>query len=551
MDPEDITIGSGEAASISTALNSGSNVSIKTSDSGSGKGDINVNGHIAKTEGDDASLTLQAHNTININGSITSTSNKLDVKLVAGAKVNINGTIDSNGGSISTRITGIPDEPEEIEEIDEDIAEAEPEANTEESAPSSSSNSEEIADQSSTDSDSGSVDEQSTHEPGDEIAEAVVDAVEEIVSDTGTGLASEESDTDFGSEVQDLLSEIEELNQAISNEINIAGEVITHGGDIEIDSGNLGDTYVSGVLDSSNLDSGEVGGDIHVLGNQVALFEDASIDASGDLGGGEILIGGDFQGNNPDIRNAQNTYVGRDVTINSNAITSGDGGKVIVWADNNTRYYGNISATGGELGGDGGDAEVSGKQNLDFNGLVDLSANNGTTGSLLLDPDNVAISFASGQADDGELGDNEVNFGDGGALFIISEAALEASLAAANTTIQANDTINVNRIINWTSASNLILTTTTGDIQVTSIGEINGTNAGAQFLVNAGGAFNAEGDITANGGVNITAANGSITTEKYHHRWKIWFWMQTRILMPTARSLSPVMPVLQAAQPAT
>ncbi len=77
-------------------------------------------------------------------------------------------------------------------------------------------------------------------------------------------------------------------------------------------------------------------------------------------------------------------------------MTNGDGRKIIVWADEITRYYGNISAQGGIEGGDGGFVEVSGKQELVFRGHVDLSAENGTVGTLLLDPTNIIIANGDG-----------------------------------------------------------------------------------------------------------------------------------------------------------
>ncbi|MDZ7736352.1 MAG: filamentous hemagglutinin N-terminal domain-containing protein [Gammaproteobacteria bacterium] len=41
---------------------------------------------------------------------------------------------------------------------------------------------------------------------------------------------------------------------------------------------------------------GGKGGSVHVLGDKVALLDASTIDVSGELGGGEVLIGGDFQG---------------------------------------------------------------------------------------------------------------------------------------------------------------------------------------------------------------------------------------------------------------
>ncbi len=77
---------------------------------------------------------------------------------------------------------------------------------------------------------------------------------------------------------------------------------------------------------------------------------------------------------------------------------SGNGGNVAVWADNTTRYYGNISARGGANSGDGGFVEVSGKHYLDFGGTVDTRAPLGQAGTLLLDPDEIQIVNAAGGA---------------------------------------------------------------------------------------------------------------------------------------------------------
>ena len=77
--------------------------------------------------------------------------------------------------------------------------------------------------------------------------------------------------------------------------------------------------------------------------------------------------------------------------LSANATDEGNGGKVIVWADDITRYYGSISAKGGIDAGNGGFTEVSGKRLLNFLGGADLSAANGVGGNLLLDPLNITI----------------------------------------------------------------------------------------------------------------------------------------------------------------
>src|SRR5439155_274678 len=116
------------------------------------------------------------------------------------------------------------------------------------------------------------------------------------------------------------------------------------GGSVTVQS-DTGTLLAQGVVEAKGAERS--GGKIQMLAQQVALLGNAKLDASGATRGGTVLIGGDFQGKNPDIQNAQRTYVGTGVSIKADATEQGDGGKVVVWADGDTRFYGNISARGG------------------------------------------------------------------------------------------------------------------------------------------------------------------------------------------------------------
>ncbi len=153
---------------------------------------------------------------------------------------------------------------------------------------------------------------------------------------------------------------------------------------------DAGTTIVAGSLDTSETSLEGMGGEIDVLGDQVALI-DADLDASGASGGGTILIGGDYQGQG-EVPNADFTYVDSTATIKADALAAGDGGTVIVWADDTTQFFGDISARGGSESGDGGLVEVSGQQNLGFNGTVDVVGEQGNDGQVLLDPTNILIA---------------------------------------------------------------------------------------------------------------------------------------------------------------
>jgi ELWxxDGT repeat protein len=215
---------------------------------------------------------------------------------------------------------------------------------------------------------------------------------------------------------------------------------------------STGNVIVSGSLDVSNTALGQTGGSVQVLGNKVALVEQARVDVSGDAGGGTALIGGDYQGQGQ-TPNATETFVGRDATINADAINNGHGGKVIVWADNATRFYGNISARGGTNGGNGGFVEVSGKENLAFDGVVDVGATAGESGQLLLDPARVVIG--NRVRDNAQLDDGQILATDPGNVFFISAAKVVQSLNTGNVTIAASKNVTVNSNIDASSNTNV------------------------------------------------------------------------------------------------
>ncbi|MBD1892994.1 CHAT domain-containing protein [Coleofasciculus sp. FACHB-SPT9] len=180
-----------------------------------------------------------------------------------------------------------------------------------------------------------------------------------------------------------------DLADATAVTINDDGTISLTGSGLKVDA-NAGTVIASGRLDVSDTAPGQTGGTVQVLGDKVGLLG-AEINASGTSGGGTVLIGGDYKGQGT-VPNASRTYVSNNSAIAADSLLDGNGGRVLVWADEVTAFYGNISARGGSSAGDGGFIEVSGKQNLIFDGTVDVSASNGNLGTLLLDPTNIIIS---------------------------------------------------------------------------------------------------------------------------------------------------------------
>jgi filamentous hemagglutinin family protein len=217
--------------------------------------------------------------------------------------------------------------------------------------------------------------------------------------------------------------------------------VVLKGSDTPIPA-HIGTVIVSGILDASNLAGGKTGGTIQLLGNKVGLFDSARINASGDVGGGSVLIGGNYQGQGI-LPNALATYVAPGVTINADAVNSGNGGQIVVWANESTRAYGTLSARGGEQSGNGGLIETSSLTFLDVSGIrVDATAGKGLSGTWLIDPRNIIIQNVA--ASNGTFSSATPDgFTPGGDNAVVSTQDIESQLnAGTNVTITTGSTSN-------------------------------------------------------------------------------------------------------------
>lgn len=171
----------------------------------------------------------------------------------------------------------------------------------------------------------------------------------------------------------------------------VDGMIRAQGGEVRVAGGAKGE--LGGRIDASS--SVGRGGDVVVEGDEIAVGATASVDVSGSTGGGNVRIGGGFQGRDASVRNADTLTVARGSAIRADATESGKGGNVILWADGDTLFEGDVSAHGVSRGGF---AEISGKGNLGFDGLVDVLADRGSAGTVLLDPTNVTVSSQTAAA---------------------------------------------------------------------------------------------------------------------------------------------------------
>ncbi len=251
-----------------------------------------------------------------------------------------------------------------------------------------------------------------------------------------------------------------------------------------------GDAVVDG-QGSISARSGERGGRVDVLGQRVGLTDQAHIDVSGAQGGGSVRIGGDYQGKNAQVPNAQITYVGQGTHIDASATVQGDGGRVIVWADGTTRAHGRIDAKGGAQGGNGGFVETSGKQILQASAQVDASAAKGKGGTWLLDPYNITIDTNT----TANISGGPIFSASGGPATLNVGAVTSALDGGTDVNVLTTDgTITVNAAVAWTTANTLTLESTDG---ITLNQGLTGT-AGTLVLTTGGA-----GAIGNNGGAGL------------------------------------------------
>ncbi len=277
-----------------------------------------------------------------------------------------------------------------------------------------------------------------------------------------------------------------------------------------------GTNLIAGTVEATG--SSGKGGSVQALGVRVGVIGHGVIDASGETGGGTVLVGGDYQGKNPDVQNAERSFIGSDGVIRADARTTGDGGRVIVWADGDTRFYGSISARGGSRSGDGGFVETSGKHGLDFRGLVDTRAPLGQAGTLLLDPDTVTLTHGTS---DSNIQCNGTSSCPGTAPFTdtagdfaygtLSDGTLNTQLNTGNVVVQSSSSdilIDASGVaIAPTGGANAQTLTLSAYGSVGWSGNWSYTNNGVLTLLANNSIFNNAGKLTA-GSVILSAVNG-------------------------------------------
>lgn len=288
------------------------------------------------------------------------------------------------------------------------------------------------------------------------------------------------------------------------------------GGRILVDSGAEGKTEIGGRVDAKG-ETGN-GGEIVILGREIDVMAGSLVIADGDSGGGTILIGGGQRGKDPAYHNAETVTVGEGATLSANAITNGNGGQIVVFANDSLTFLGNLSATGGREGGNGGFAELSGKNSVtipNLAGRIDLSALNGQGGTLLFDPIDTSVVAGSGSAIGSPVSQNTLFANDVAVFLNTASLIVETNvLGTGNGDITIQNGVG----ISWNSAHSLTFNAFR-DFKMTdnSFVQANGTggvtvNAGRSIFLDPGSKVQtAGGSIALNantGGTAIGVANG-------------------------------------------
>ncbi|MEC9123405.1 MAG: hypothetical protein VX969_04605, partial [Verrucomicrobiota bacterium] len=245
------------------------------------------------------------------------------------------------------------------------------------------------------------------------------------------------------------------------------------------------------------------------------MDRESLIEASGKIGGGVVLAGGDWQGGHVEekrllgesfsMSEAREVVMEKGARIDASAIERGKGGDVVLWSDiteseSSTIVRGLLDARGGANAGDGGNVETSGAR-LDMNeALVSTFSPYGKSGNWLLDPGNINI-ISSGTVT------SLPSTYEAPADTTIQPSAIESALNSNNLTIQTGSGghyIEVTDPIDFTNnSSRKLVLDASGDIRINNYVTVNG---GVDLI--AGGSINVGQNVTTvSGGVLFQATN--------------------------------------------
>ncbi len=279
-----------------------------------------------------------------------------------------------------------------------------------------------------------------------------------LVTNTGTIVAAGGTVTLTAAAADGLIKTLVSAGGHISAN-NAAGQ----GGTLVLDA--IGGSIV---LEGALTATGQTGGQVQAIAsNAVQMAAGASVNVSGRKQGGVVALGTTLARakGGPSVtgaRTARTVQVAAGARIAADATGIGNGGRVTVLSTTDTEMNGTITARGGPSGGNGGFVEVSGQAGFTLAGPVDVSAPQGTAGTVLLDPTDLIVMSAS--SSQGTVTQNTPTFGtiyDYDINHLVGNVVLQATnnlsfvytagqsnsinLSAGSLTLQAGNNINIDR----------------------------------------------------------------------------------------------------------
>lgn len=305
------------------------------------------------------------------------------------------------------------------------------------------------------------------------------------------------------------------LQQTLAN----TGLLHADGGTVQITAAAASDVVdsvinVEGIVSASSatVDGGRIilrGGDIKVAGT-------AKIDASGAAGGGEVTIGADVRGSGTDAP-ARRVTLEDGAAIEADATLTGNGGKVVLYATEETIAAGRISARGA-AGGSGGFIETSAASvTIADTAAIDTSSPGGHLGTWLIDPTDFTIADSGGNITTAtlaaQLALNDVLIETASAGAEDGDILVENALAwtgDTTLTLKAHRNIAVNAAITNTTGGSLLLRvdkngTGTGSVLFAGSGAVTMTGGGRTELYYNPAAFAAPTNYAAHISGDFTA----------------------------------------------
>ncbi len=262
-------------------------------------------------------------------------------------------------------------------------------------------------------------------------------------------------------------------------------------------SGVGGNIAIAGNLLAQGTQVGTKGGAVEVLSDgTVAVQAGATINTSGDAGGGVIALGTNIiraQRGAADTMapRAKAVTVAPGAFLLSNATGSGDGGTITLLSADNTDFAGAIGVSGGPNGGNGGLAEISSGNVINLSGTVADTALHGRDGEILLDPATLVVGSGTTAAGSVVSGSSATFGTDSSTVSYILPSVLDT--LSGTIVLEASTLVSVLSAISITGSGTALTITSGHDVSV-----------GSSIFINGSLEIDAANSLAINGGLSAT-----------------------------------------------